>query len=295
VEQVDTRFYLDPEQGERFEVLQATLSEIESGDAPGVRQWSSAFDRLLKSGELEIIIGEILAKMSNPDSFQPSWISERVEEWLIAESSRFSLRAIVAKPQRGDRQGFISSLTQDVLVGNLGKMPVHFVRHTFPAGTHREVFQRGLTLEQREVGSIAHLESTCFEAAHDVAEYTISAPTLVVQLSPKSFAPLVWVFDKTTKAAVMCTASYDAPVRNQVVAELLQHLAMEPAGPAQPSMDILLRLVSNRHHYVRWRALQSLCAVDFEVAKPYLLNACDDTHPTVAHAARQAAQQLSLV
>lgn len=293
--QVSERFYLDPRNKERFAALHDLLRTLESTDVQAgeraVLRWSRTFNNLLQSGELQTIIGEILTEMSVSMAFQPGWISNRAEEWFIADSPNFSLRAYVVRPPMND---VLFSLSQDCLIGNLGQSPVHFQRHAFPAGLRRDVFDRNLILSEGSRETIAPLQSTTLACASDIPEYIIPAATVLVQLSPKVYAPLVWVFDRPTRSALMCSSSYEAPVRNQAVAEALQYLAMESSAPVEPFLTALNQLATNPHHYVRWRALQSLCAIDFDFAKPYLLKACEDEHPTVAHAARKAAQRLAI-
>jgi hypothetical protein len=291
---LDERFYLDPKNSGRFGTLQSLVTSIgrssDSTEPGNVSDWHSAFCALLRSRELEVAIAEILVALSRECPFEPNWMSALAEEWFIADGPRFSLRAFVAKPANDT---VFTSLPYDCLVGNLGPA-VHFTRHKFPPDCNREVFERGLRLQRGVFEELTPLQSVVFSSATDAPEYLVTEATLLVELSLKAWAPLVWVFDTTEKSALMCTSSYEAPVRNHAVAESLQHLASKRGAPMEPSLDILKRLTFNKHHHVRWRALQSLCALDFEVAKPYLLRARDDPHPLVSDAARKAAQRLAI-
>lgn len=291
---LEERFYLDPKNSDRFGTLQKLVHSIDccndSTQPGGVSDWYPAFCELLRSRELEVAIAEILIALSKECPFEPSWMSALAEEWFIADSPKFLLRAFVAKPTNDK---IFTSLPYDCLIGNLGPA-VHFTRHKFPPEFNREVFERGLTLHRGVFEELLPLQSVIFSSATDAPEYLVTEATLLVELSLKDWAPLVWVFDTAEKSALMCTSSYEAPVRNHAVAESLQYLATKRCAPMEPTLDILKRLTFNKHHHVRWRALQSLCALDFEVAKPYLLRARDDPHPLVSDAARKAAQRLAL-
>lgn len=291
---LDERFYLDSRQSERFGTLQNLVASIErsseSTHPGGVSDWYPAFGELMLSREIEAAIADILIALSKECPFEPSWMSALAEEWFIADSPKFSLRAFVVKPAKDT---VFTSLPYDCLIGNLGPA-VHFTRHKFPPETNREVFERGLTLQRGVFEELLPLQSVIFSSETDAPEYLVTEATLLVELSLKAWAPLVWVFDTTEKSALMCTSSYEAPVRNHAVAESLQHLATKRNAPIGPTLDILKRLTLNKYHHVRWRALQSLCALDFEVAKPYLLQARDDPHPLVSSAARKAAERLAI-
>jgi hypothetical protein len=292
------RFYLHEAQVGRFGNLHELVKTVDSSDVSDkgnpTAKWSRAFDRLLKSGELDLLICETLTRMSDSSDFQPTWISLFAEGWFIAESPKFTLNVLLARPAKASKIETITSLKQDCLVGNLGTTPVRIERYAFPEFLNLSVFDGNARLVEGPVETLNHLQSVSFACNKDVPYYEISAPTLLVQLSAKQYAPLAWVFEKSTKKALLSAASSDAPVRDQTVAELLQHLALEEDGPIEGSLDILTRLAGDPHHYVRWRALQSLCAIDFERARPYLIQACDDPHSTLAEAARKVVRNISL-
>lgn len=288
---LEERFYLDSRNSHRFGTLQSLVRSIDSSDESKIADWYPGFCDLLSSGELEAIIAEILVALHRECPFEPRWMSALAEEWFIAESPKLLIRAFVSKP---NNDKIFTSLPYDCLIGNLGPA-VHFTRHQFPAELNRSVFERGLTLRPGVFEELLHLQATTFPSATDVPEYLVTEATLLVELSLKGWSPLVWIFDSDKKAALMCTSSHDAPVRNQAVAECLQYLATKRSTPMEPTLEILKRLALSEHHHVRWRALQSLCALDFEIAKPYLLQAREDPHPLVSDAARKAAERLAIV
>ena len=287
----DPRFYLHTDSADRYPALHRLLRELNliRGHSDGaIQNYHPSFAVLVRSGELEEILGEVLTRMSRSKDFQPNWISPRAEEWFIAESDGFALRAFALKPANDPT---FSSLPNDCLVGNIGRAPIVFTHYRFPADLNLALFDQSLVLPQGSQKELRRGQSVFFRFAADIPDYAVPKATISVELSRKHYSPLLWVFERSTGSAVLCTSSYEAPVRSHAVAESLQYLAAELT---QTSLEILVRLTTSRHHHVRWRALQSLCAIDFEFAKPHLLRACEDSHPIVAHAARKAVQQLRL-
>jgi hypothetical protein len=179
----------------------------------------------------------------------------------------------------------------DCLVGNLGQNPLQLVRYGFPAGAKCEVFERGAKLLIGEAEQVEQGESRLLLADRDVPDYRVTHPVLMLQLHPKVFAPLIWMFDRDSGTAEMASASSEKPVRYQAIAGILQHILRDPALPAEASLQTLSKLFRHDLHFVRWSALQSMCAIDFEFAKAYLLEACRDPHPAVVEAANRAASR----
>ena len=290
----ETRFYLAPERKQSFPCLHELLTIVRqypwSRDDTSSAQWSRAFGTLLRSGELERIIGEALAEMAKSDAFHTEWAGPRSTEWLIAESSTFILRAFILAPPPSP---VIGSLPQDSFIGNLGRTALQFVSYRFPANCDPAVFNRHTVLAEGNVESIAPREAKLFLWSRDVPDYVASSPTLIVQLSSKMYAPIVWSFERTRREALLCSASYEVPVRDRAVAELLGHLALEPSLQLEPVVTTLQSMMSNQNYYVRWRVLQSLCSIDMDIAEPYLLDACKDPNPIIAEAARKAVTRLS--
>ncbi|RZI57140.1 MAG: HEAT repeat domain-containing protein [Rubrivivax sp.] len=285
--------YLTPERLVTYPSLAHLLDAIHS--APDVEaennleKWRSAFNGFLNSGEAERLAEVILEQNYHDEKFQVPWISTTSEEWIIAESSLFSLRVTIPKPNR--KQSVIS-LEHDCLIGNLGFTPHSFRRHRFPPRADLRVFDPTACMKRGVEETLAQGESRHWRAGTDLIENTIRAPVLLLTLYPKVPAALRWEFSTETGLPTLCMASSDTPVRKQMVAQVLQHLILAEDLPSEDAVILLRRIAQDPHHFVRWSAIQTLCALDFEAAKPLLISACDDPHPILSAAARRAVEQL---
>jgi hypothetical protein len=254
-----------------------------------VMRFEPAFARLMQSRELEIILAEMLGELSVEEYYRRDYISPRLEEWFIASSRLYSLEALVIRPSTNPT---FSTFSQDCIIGNLGGAPIEFLQHRLSAIRDLGAFETGLQLPQGEPGAIQSRQCAVFRCGLDAIELALSAPAIQVQLLCGQHAPLVWRFTRSDRRAQLATAATDSATRSQIVGEFLQHLANESLETIGASIGYLETLVQSPHHFVRWRALQSLCAIDFQHAKPLLLQALHDPHPAVAEAAGRAVDRL---
>lgn len=285
--------YLAPERLSGYPTLKTLLEAIQDapdiGDDGNLDKWKPAFNEFLRSGEAARLAESILEGSYRDQKFQVPWISATSEEWIIAESELFSLRVTIPKPNR--KQSVIS-LEHDCLVGNLGFTPYSFRKHIFPEQADLKVFDTAAKMAFGPEETLAQGESSHWRASVDLIDNTIRTPVLLLTLYPKVPAALRWEFSTETALPTLCMASSDTPVRKQMVAQVLQHLILAEDLPADDAVSLLHRIAQDPHHFVRWSAIQTLCALDFEAAKPLLIDACDDPHPILSAAARRAVERL---
>ncbi|HID8536489.1 HEAT repeat domain-containing protein [Stenotrophomonas sp. CC120223-11] len=243
------------------------------------------FDGLLRSDELSLIVAETLHAVASGDLVHPEWLSKTAEEWVVMDTRDYSLRLVARKPRPGQ---LLQSLNFNCLVGNMSGPEFSLTRYGFPAGAQMDAFKVGLKAVESGTLSLGRGESVELLMNQDIPHVQMRAPALTLTLYPKVYAPLIWCFDRQSLQSVMALASHDSPVRRQAGAAMLQHIHQTEVLPVEASLSTLSALVRDESHFVRWAALQGLCAIDLEHARPHLLEAARDVHPAVAAAAQRA-------
>lgn len=275
---------------ERFPLLVALNTQAKNCTSSGnanrlTSECRDGFDRLLRSNELPTIVTESLQSMADGGASHPAWLSKTAEEWVIVDTKDYSLRLAACKPRQSP---LLQSLNFNCLVGNLSGPAYRIDVHRLPPGTAIDEFRAGIKAEPTRKITLSKGCSCELIASSDIPLITMSMPVLTLTLYPKIYAPIVWCFDKENMVSVMATASHDSPVRRQAGAAMLQHILQLEDVPVQASLHTLSKLTRDESHFVRWAAIQGLCAIDFEFAEPYLINARLDRHPAVAKAASRA-------
>lgn len=275
---------------ERFPQLALLVSQAEACVAAGslgelTRICRASFQQLLDSHELTEIIVETLQLMAQGKSAHPEWLSRTTEEWIIADTPNYSLRLVARKPRPGL---LLQSLNFNCLVGNMSGPALSMIHYRFPESARIEQFEVGLQAYEEERMLLE--KGSCVEllAHRDIADVVLQAPALILNLFPKVYAPLIWCFDRQSLRSVMAVASHDSPVRRQAAAEILRHIHQSEDLPVEASLETLGALTRDSAYFVRWAALQGLCAIDLDHARSYLISAARDPHPAVAAAARRA-------
>ncbi|MGB5907057.1 MAG: HEAT repeat domain-containing protein [Stenotrophomonas maltophilia] len=243
------------------------------------------FDGFLRSDELSLIVAETLHAVASGDLVHPEWLSKTAEEWVVMDTRDYSLRLVARKPRPGQ---LLQSLNFNCLVGNMSGPEFSLTRYGFPAGAQMDAFKVGLKAVESGTLSLGRGESVELLMNQDIPHVQMRAPALTLTLYPKVYAPLIWCFDRQSLQSVMALASHDSPVRRQAGAAMLQHIHQTEVLPVEASLSTLSALVRDESHFVRWAALQGLCAIDLEHARPHLLEAARDVHPAVAAAAQRA-------
>jgi hypothetical protein len=110
----------------------------------------------------------------------------------------------------------------------------------------------------------------------------LERPTVVIQLQSATVASLRWVFHPETLEPVRATAARLGSSRLQFTCQTLGALGSPSSIPA------LKRLVAHPEHYVRWAAIQGICAISREEGITCLQRAlADDDHPHIRRAASE--------
>lgn len=245
----------------------------------------TTFDRFLNSGELSAVVTTALRAFADGQAAHPNWLSRIAEEWIILDTKDYSLRLVATKPKKAP---LLQSLNFNCLIGNPAGVEYVIDLHRFPSGVTMDEFKSGVEATFNERIALTKGQSCELLATEHIPSVKLSAPSLTLTLYPKVYAPIIWCFDKVTLLSVMAMASHDSPVRRQAGAEMLRHILLSEDISVQASMETLQVLTRDDSHFVRWSAIQSLCAIDFNASRPYLIRAAQDPHPAVAASARRA-------
>lgn len=245
----------------------------------------SAFDHLLTSDELTMVVIESLESVASGDLLHPVWLSKTAEEWVVVDTKDYSLRLVARKPRN---TALLQSLNFNCLIGNLSGPEFGIVVYECPSGTPLDDFKVGLKTKECRRIAMPERHSCELLADNDIPHVQMKVPVLTLTLYPKVYSPLIWCFDRDTLTSVMAMGSHDSPVRRQAGAELLRYIHQAESISVHESLQTLARLATDEAHFVRWSAIQALCAIDLDFARPYLLKAEVDPHPGVAAAARRA-------
>ena len=277
-------------EGERYPRLGALAAAADACVAEGNAQYLTGqcrepFDDLLRSEELSRIVTESLEAVASGDLVHPEWLSKTAEEWVVMDTRDYSLRLVARKPRP---KQLLQSLNFNCLVGNMSGPEFSIARHGFPPGAQMDEFKVGLRAVERGTLTLARGESIELLMRQDIPSIDMRVPALTLTLYPKVYAPLIWCFDRESLQSVMALASHDSPVRRQAGAAMLQHIHQAETLPVEASLATLSALVRDESHFVRWAALQGLCSIDLDNARPHLLEAAHDPHPAVAAAAQRA-------
>lgn len=281
-------YYLS--ESEKFPLLAALITRAESCILAGsldrlTSECRDEFDMLLNSNELQAIVTESLRSVAGGGASHPAWLSKTAEEWVIVDTKDYSLRLAAHKPRQNP---LLHSLNFNCLVGNLSGPVYRIDVYKLPSGIAVDEFKAGIKAQPGPGITLSKGQFCELNASSDIPRITLSMPVLTLTLYPKAYAPIVWCFDKDTMMSVMATASHDSPVRRQAGAAMLQHILRSEDVPVQASLQTLSELTRDDSHFVRWAAIQGLCAIDLEFAEPYLIHARMDRHPAVAEAAGRA-------
>jgi len=142
-----------------------------------------------------------------------------------------------------------------------------------------DAFDRTRALRSVARTPLAPRAIAAFEAPGETFRLHLERPTIIVQLQSETVAPLRWVFDPATHAPVRAVASRLSSSRLQFTCRTLAALGSPSSIPA------LRRLTAHPEHYVRWAAVQSICAISRDEGIACLQQALHDDHPHIRRAA----------
>jgi len=146
-----------------------------------------------------------------------------------------------------------------------------------------DIFDPGRTIERVQILTTTpgQVFSKTYESIVDLAGFD-TLPTMYLRLSAPPRGGYEWAFDRDTLAAKRYSTIYLAESNLCAIFDVLGEV-----GDAA-SEDYLERYTAHSHHFVRWKAVQSLAALNPARAFPIVCRLQDDAHPDVRAAAKTA-------
>jgi len=112
-------------------------------------------------------------------------------------------------------------------------------------------------------------------------------PQVVLMLESAAFGGLRWSFDRLTRKALSLSAQNPSDTSVEIILELLA------AVRSPESIPVIEALTSHPMHFVRWRAVQTIGAIDVDAGIRHATTATSDAHPHVRDAARKTLDRLN--
>jgi hypothetical protein len=286
-------FKHDPDALPILSRLMAASGDIDPGAPASVFALRAHFDELVGSREIGDLLRTEVRQLDEDFGHVPSGFSGGT--MLLAQSEAVAVTATLMDARHG-ASPHIYSPVADAIYGNLGPGVFPVCVHERPEGADILALDRTQRLTLQPCREFAPGDTFAVRAARDVPEYRCVERTLILKLTCRTGPPLVWVYDKASGLPRMASSGSLAASRMQMMLRTLVALHGEggdEAGRAR-SVDAIERLAGHDFHFLRWTAIQSLCALDAERGLRHLRDARADPHPHVAHAAARALEKLNI-
>jgi HEAT repeat protein len=236
-----------------------------------------AFRDLLRSDFIQAFVTHELGLVAQ-DDFHFMLASSETHS-LLVESAGYSLLLKLLSPEATETASILSS-TEHVLLAVWGgsvEMQTFAMEQPF----YHEVFDRSKRPVpgeriRLEPGMVAQVRSP-----HEMYRLRLERPTLMIQLQSATTVPLRWVFHPETLEPMRAVASRLSSSRLQFTCHTLAALGSSKSIPA------LKRLMTHPEHYVRWAAIQGICAISREEGIACLRQSLEDKHPHIRNAAQK--------
>jgi hypothetical protein len=286
-------FRHDPEALPLLAQLMEASRHVDPEAPQGVFSLKPRFDALVASGEIGALMRTEVRHLDEDFGHVPSGFSGGT--MLLAQSDAVALTATLMDARHGASPNVYSPVA-DAIYGNLGPAVFPVCVHTRPDGADILALDKSQRLTLQPCRELAPGATLTVRAARDVPEYRCTERTLILKLTSRTGPPLVWVYDKASGVPQMASSGSLAASRMQMMLRTLVALEGErdDADGRRRSVDAIERLASHDFLFLRWTAIQSLCALDGERGLHHLRNARRDPHPHVAAAAARALDRLNL-
>lgn len=148
-------------------------------------------------------------------------------------------------------------------------------------GPLEDVFDATREIELVETQSLGQGDIVSKHHA-DIIDFTAfeSTPSITLRLTTPPSGNYEWAFDRKTLRALRYSTLLLSESNLCGIFELLSEVGDDQTA------DYLARFTSHQYHFVRWKAVQSLAALNPARALDAVQQLADDHHPDVRHAAR---------
>src|SRR5215472_2430582 len=236
----------------------------------------SAFQNLLASDFLEAFLFRELSMIAENDSH--FMFGSEIHVPLV-EASAYTLLIKLLPPEAASLSS-LSTLTENLMLA-VWRDQVEVQRFTIEPPFRHDVFDRSKRLLPVDVSNLAHGKTMGFHPPEDIFRLRMDRPVLLIQLQSATVLPLRWVFHPETLEPVRAVSSRLSSSRLQFTCHTLAALGSPSSIPA------LKRLMTHPEHYIRWAAVQSICAISREEGIECLRKSLEDDHPHIRNAAQK--------
>ena len=254
---------------------------VRPGDPESFWKAQPAFQELLASDFLEAFVLRELGMIAENDAHFMFGSELHV---TLAESEGYTL-LIKLLPQAAAAASPLASLTEHLMLA-VWRDEVEIERYTIEPPFRHDVFDRSKRLLREEVFTLKAGSVAEFRPPRDIFRLRLQRTALVVQLQSTTLLPLRWVFHPETLEPVRAVSSRLSSSRLQFTCHTLAALGSPSSIPA------LKRLMTHPEHYVRWAAVQSICAISREEGIQCLRHSMTDDHPHIRNAAHNTLLKL---
>jgi hypothetical protein len=196
----------------------------------------------------------------------------------LAESAGYSLMIKLASPEALVAAP-ITSLTEHLLLAVNGNAELQ--RLAIEEPFCNDILDRSKQLVVGDLISLVPGMILRFHSPSEMFRLRFERPLLMIQLQSVTAVPLRWVFNPETLQPYRAVASRLSSSRLQFTCHTLAALGSPTSIPA------LKKLIDHPDHYVRWAAIQGICAISREDGLECLHRSLGDRHPHIRNAAQK--------
>ena len=236
-----------------------------------------SFHDLLATDVLEAFVAhELHAVATRPHHFL---IGSSDYHAPLVETPAYSLVVKLLTPDVLASGQVVSLTEHTMLAAWAGRVDVE--RFTLEPPFRIDVFDRSKRLAAAPPATLLPGMVARFSAPSETFRLRLPQPAVLIQLLSATVAPLRWVFHPETLEPVRAAAARLSSSRLQFTCQTLAALGSPSSIPA------LERLTAHPEHYVRWAAIQGICAISRDEGIACLRRAATDDHPHVRRAAER--------
>jgi hypothetical protein len=197
----------------------------------------------------------------------------------LVETASYALVVKVLPPE-ALASAPVVSLTEHMLLA-VWDGPVEVERLALQRPFRNDVFDRSARLVAMPSTTLVPGMVARFRSPSEAFRLRLERPAVLIQLQSATVASLRWVFSPDTLEPVRAAAARLSSSRLQFTCHTLAALGSPTSIPA------LKKLTAHPEHYVRWAAIQSICAISRDDGLECLRLASEDDHPHVRRAAEK--------
>lgn len=284
------------------ELLPATerlLGLLKSGvrslsECPGIEQ---EFQSFVSSGEYKNHIVSVLKMIDSEPSARIDVLSSN--SFIIFRNSHFliSMQTIGTAPLSAldsDSRRYIATAPENGIQAVISPSgSLRAARYKLPGDVDLSVFDPEIKLDLVDIEELDSM-SPCYRYnAGEVFKLDCLSPICVLRLSEIPTLEYQWTFDPITLMPVFPSVTLPSVGRMETLMDVAVSLS-ETVLPRENAVKIFLSLIDHPLHFIRWKAVQGLGALDPPLAIKSLQHLSDDSHPHIRAAATSALSQLQM-